>query len=76
MDVSDAGYYIKLMKIKVAKWGTPTLFLKTKLGLWPPLTPSTRRTKNDKIIFLLLSSSLDPLQKYEEIRTSFTTTNA
>jgi hypothetical protein len=30
MDVSDASYYInpKLMKIKVAEWGTPKKYLK------------------------------------------------
>jgi hypothetical protein len=30
MDVSDASYYInpKIMKIKVAKWGTPKKYLK------------------------------------------------
>jgi hypothetical protein len=35
MDVSDASYYIKktpkIMKIKVAKWGTPKKYLKKKV---------------------------------------------
>jgi hypothetical protein len=32
MDVSDASYYItpKIMKIKVAEWGTPKKILKKK----------------------------------------------
>ncbi len=37
MDVGDASYYIQIMKIKVAKWGTPKKYLK-KSPLYDNLT--------------------------------------
>jgi hypothetical protein len=49
MDVCDASYYIntKIMKIKVAKWGTPTKLLKNYLKFMRPNYPNylgSRRT--------------------------------